>query len=635
LKINLKIDRPIARDADSQALVGMFGLTRRRQDLYRDFPLELAGGQVTAVVGPSGSGKSALLAAIRRALPGSCVLEIAQLSNCPLPAIMALTAKLPHSALRTPHSSNDLAERLSLLSRCGLAEAMALVTPARRLSGGQLYRLALARAIWQATHKRLTAEKREEEFNAEDAEQRRGRRSKDKTRNNRRILRAAERDFPRPRTKRGTKHSGRRPYRARTQNLFLPSAFSASSALRIPAFSPSAKPWRRRELKRRRERKRLACLRRGFGRQAGAGVVLVDEFGSTLDEATAGVLARQVGKLARRHGLAFVLATPHSSLLESLRPDHLVVKPLGLPAESFDRLTTLSEAEGQISPQERENKNSTQRTQRNAEVEDAKTKQETIRGFKRAAERDFSRPRTKRGTKHSGRRPYRARTQNLFLPSAFSASSALRIPAFSPPSVKSPVPGRWRVVRGRMADYHALAPFHYLAGRPAAVNRIWTIPVPKALRRIGAPGVAAVLVVSPPVLLCRGRNVATGGRYKLAAKGEITAKGKKHRTAKAIALLNAELECISRVIVHPVYRSCGLAVRLVRHALRCAGRPRVEALAAMGAMHPFFELAGMTCRGRFQGVSREYTYYLAENDKTAGHRPQTTGEAKEKRAWKR
>lgn len=162
-----------------------------------------------------------------------------------------------------------------------------------------------------------------------------------------------------------------------------------------------------------------------------------------------------------------------------------------------------------------------------------------------------------------------------------------------------------------MADYHALAPFHYLAGRPAALKRIWTIPVPKALRRIGAPAVAAVLVVSPPVLLCRGRNFATGGRYKLAAKGELSAKARKHRTTRAIALLNAEVECISRVIVHPVYRSCGLAVRLVRHALRHAGSPRVEALAAMGAMHPFFELGGMTCHGRFQGPVRSYSYYLA------------------------
>jgi GNAT superfamily N-acetyltransferase len=93
--------------------------------------------------------------------------------------------------------------------------------------------------------------------------------------------------------------------------------------------------------------------------------------------------------------------------------------------------------------------------------------------------------------------------------------------------------------------------------------------------------VAAVLVVSPPVRNCRGRNVATGGRY---AGSDA---------AWSVQVLNAEVECISRVVVHPIYRGCGLAVRLVRHALEHAGTPLVEALAAMGAVHPLFELAGM------------------------------------------
>jgi len=59
-------------------------------------------------------------------------------------------------------------------------------------------------------------------------------------------------------------------------------------------------------------------------------------------------------------------------------------------------------------------------------------------------------------------------------------------------------------------------------------------------------------------------------------------------------LLNEELECISRVVVHPMFRGCGLAVKLVRRAIAAAETPMVEALAAMGAVHPFFEKAGMT-----------------------------------------
>ena len=91
--------------------------------------------------------------------------------------------------------------------------------------------------------------------------------------------------------------------------------------------------------------------------------------------------------------------------------------------------------------------------------------------------------------------------------------------------------------------------------------------------------------------------MATGGRY-----------GGPDRRAAA-ALLNAEVEAISRVIVHPVYRGCGLAVRLIRHALMHAETPMVEALAAMGAVHPLFEKAGMKYAGRFRG-NLEYAYYI-------------------------
>jgi len=87
--------------------------------------------------------------------------------------------------------------------------------------------------------------------------------------------------------------------------------------------------------------------------------------------------------------------------------------------------------------------------------------------------------------------------------------------------------------------------------------------------------------VSPPLLNVRGRNIATAGRYCGADR------------AGAIELLNREVECISRVIVHPVYRGSGLAVRLVRHALATGRAPLMEALAAMGQVNPFFVEAGM------------------------------------------
>jgi len=165
-------------------------------------------------------------------------------------------------------------------------------------------------------------------------------------------------------------------------------------------------------------------------------------------------------------------------------------------------------------------------------------------------------------------------------------------------------PRRWRIRRGTIGDYDALARFHYVAGRPAAHKRVYVIRPPKPPGSGPgdiqlSPEVAAVLVVSPPLACVRGRNVATGGRYLLGSRRE------------SLALLNREMECISRVIVHPVYRGCGLSVRLVRHALATARTPFMETLAAMAAVHPLFDRAGMKRYGRFEGRGRRYVYYLA------------------------
>ena len=139
----------------------------------------------------------------------------------------------------------------------------------------------------------------------------------------------------------------------------------------------------------------------------------------------------------------------------------------------------------------------------------------------------------------------------------------------------------WPIEAGSIRDYRLLAAFHYLSGPPAAHKRVYVVRVPPGARGPASPSVAAVLVVSPPLGGVRGRNLALGGRYS----GPDRLEG--------LRRLNREIECISRVIVHPIYRGCGLAVRLVRHAIGRARTPMVEALAAMGALHPFFERAGM------------------------------------------
>jgi len=57
--------------------------------------------------------------------------------------------------------------------------------------------------------------------------------------------------------------------------------------------------------------------------------------------------------------------------------------------------------------------------------------------------------------------------------------------------------------------------------------------------------------------------------------------------------LNEKLSIISRVVVHPKYRTIGLGVKLVKETLANAGTPYVEMPAVMAKYNPFAEKAGM------------------------------------------
>ncbi len=380
---------------EARLLAEVFGLSGQlRQQLYDDLRVTLQAGEILAVVGPSGGGKTLLLGELDRRLATRDGTDVIWLR----PERLACSAKPAVETL----TGGPLDQRLQVLSRCGLADAAALVTPARYLSGGQLHRLALAEALHRASR------------------------------------------------------------------------------------APGA-------------------------------VVLADEVASTLDFDTASTLSLRVRSLVTDSNVSLVLATPRMELLGFLQPDRVVVKPL--------------RREGSLRP---------------------------------------------------------------------------------PPARRRPT--EWRIRQGSIADYDELSCFHYLAGRPAAHKRVYVIRPPRPAPRSGVeltrPGVAAVAVVSPPVLQCRGRNVHTAGRYA----------GRPRRPA--VAKLNAEIECISRVVVHPIWRGLGLAVRLVRHAIRTARTPYVEALAAMGAVHPFFRKAGMTDAGSFPGRSRPYHYYFAATPLAGAPLPQ-------------
>jgi GNAT superfamily N-acetyltransferase len=136
---------------------------------------------------------------------------------------------------------------------------------------------------------------------------------------------------------------------------------------------------------------------------------------------------------------------------------------------------------------------------------------------------------------------------------------------------------------GTVGDYRALAGFHYRAGRPGVITRVFAArycgPGLPAQERGGM--LAGVVVESLPALACVLRQRALPGVFDVRERSLNAAK------------LNRDMRTISRVIVHPIFRSTGVAVQLVRHVLAHAQTPYVEALAAMGRMNPFFKRAGM------------------------------------------
>lgn len=153
----------------------------------------------------------------------------------------------------------------------------------------------------------------------------------------------------------------------------------------------------------------------------------------------------------------------------------------------------------------------------------------------------------------------------------------------------TPPPNDLPIVPGTWEHFRALAPFHYRADKPATATRILAIlrTPPSAtdrwLARTPEPQPAAILIESLPALACHLRDHAFANRY-----------GNWLTPPQRAKLINQEIRCISRVIVHPQCRGSGLAVRLVRHALNTATTPVTEALAAMGRINPFLAQAGMT-----------------------------------------
>jgi uncharacterized protein len=134
---------------------------------------------------------------------------------------------------------------------------------------------------------------------------------------------------------------------------------------------------------------------------------------------------------------------------------------------------------------------------------------------------------------------------------------------------------RLRIDPGKVGDYVAFESMHYR-------RRLGLGPVDKVfVLRHGVRGEPwGVIVYGYPPLSLRLRNRATRGVY--------------HRNGRA---LNRDFRILRRLVIHPDVRGCGLARRLVTRTLRQVGTRYVECLAAMGAVSPLFERAGMVRLG--------------------------------------
>jgi len=119
---------------------------------------------------------------------------------------------------------------------------------------------------------------------------------------------------------------------------------------------------------------------------------------------------------------------------------------------------------------------------------------------------------------------------------------------------------------GSKEDYKKLAYLHYRDSR---------VPVPLkffAMERLDE--LVGVIAYSYPPIITGGRKQAVGYR-------------------PTVEELNRDWSIISRVIVHPKYRTTGLGHRLVKETLPLCDRRHVELTAVMAQYNPFAEHAGM------------------------------------------
>jgi ABC-type lipoprotein export system ATPase subunit len=121
------------------------------------------------------------------------------------------------------------------------------------------------------------------------------------------------------------------------------------------------------------------------------------------------------------------------------------------------------------------------------------------------------------------------------------------------------------IEKGTLQDWQKLAVFHYRSHNISAIRAIFTIKRKEEL--------CGVIAYCYPFPACAGRNLVLP---KMDLKE-----------------INQKLSLLSRIVIHPKYRSIGLGEKLIRDSLPIAGTPYVEMVAVMPKYNPFAEKAGM------------------------------------------
>jgi len=129
-------------------------------------------------------------------------------------------------------------------------------------------------------------------------------------------------------------------------------------------------------------------------------------------------------------------------------------------------------------------------------------------------------------------------------------------------------------------DYYALAPYHYIKRTLGPTNQVYTL-VPKSHRILTYPNPIGVIVYAKPIPHLKARNIATNNIFT-----------QPKTRSDQLKLINRNVLYISRIIIDPRFRRCGLATWLLRATLKLQTIPYVETLTPIDFTNSLFQKAG-------------------------------------------